>query len=236
GEQPAILDRGLFEAVEAKLSEQANNHKTTRMKSEALLAGRIFDNRGNRMTPSHVRKRGIKYRYYLSSALLQGQPERVGAVSRIPAAEIEGLVVRSVRDHSPPLFSPQTPQTSPQTPQTEGVNRGEPFRGRHTTRKGNSEIIEHLYSSEIGVNILRNRRTTHGSGPRYPPTRYEPSPLVDLSTRSERERLSLCDFAQFFSCPRRPRRVPCAELRDRACRAAGRGVVCLSSSFGLPTV
>ena len=51
------------------------------------------------MTPSHVRKRGIKYRYYLSSALLQGQPERAGAVSRIPAAEIEGLVTRSVRDH-----------------------------------------------------------------------------------------------------------------------------------------
>jgi hypothetical protein len=30
--------------------------------------------------------RGIKYRYYLSSILLQGQPERAGAVSRIPAA------------------------------------------------------------------------------------------------------------------------------------------------------
>jgi DNA invertase Pin-like site-specific DNA recombinase len=99
GEQPAIVDRDLFDAVQAKLSEQLNNHKSKRMKSEALLAGRIFDDRGNRMTPSHVRKRGIKYRYYLSSALLQGQPERAGAVSRIPAAEIEGLVVRSVRDH-----------------------------------------------------------------------------------------------------------------------------------------
>jgi site-specific DNA recombinase len=99
GEQPAIVDRDLFDAIQAKLSDQANNHKITRMKSEALLAGRIFDDRGNRMTPSHVRKRGIKYRYYLSSALLQGQPERAGAVSRIPAAEIEGLVVRSVRDH-----------------------------------------------------------------------------------------------------------------------------------------
>jgi site-specific DNA recombinase len=58
--------------------------------------------RGNRMTPSHVRKRGIKYRYYLSSALLQGQPEWAGAVSRIPAAEIEGLVLRSVREHLNP--------------------------------------------------------------------------------------------------------------------------------------
>jgi site-specific DNA recombinase len=64
-----------------------------------LLTGRIFDDRGNRMTPSHVRKRGIKYRYYLSSALLQGQPERIGSVSRIPAAEVEALVVGSIRDH-----------------------------------------------------------------------------------------------------------------------------------------
>ena len=99
GEQPAIVDRDLFDAVQAKLTEQVNNHKATRMKSEALLAGRIFDDRGNRMTPSHVRKRGIKYRYYLSAALLQGQPERAGGVSRIPAAEIEGVVIRSVRDH-----------------------------------------------------------------------------------------------------------------------------------------
>ena len=73
GEQPAIVDRDLFEAVQAKLSEQVNNHKAARMKSEALLIGRIFDDRGNRMSPSHARKRGIKYRYYLSSALLQGR-------------------------------------------------------------------------------------------------------------------------------------------------------------------
>jgi site-specific DNA recombinase len=99
GEQPAILHRGLFDAVQAKLTKQVNSHKTARVKSEALLAGRIFDDRGNRMTPSHVRKRGIKYRYYLSSALLQGQPDRAGAVGRAPAIEIEGLVMRSLRDH-----------------------------------------------------------------------------------------------------------------------------------------
>ena len=39
GEQPAIVDRELFDAVQAKLTEQVNNHKTARMKSEALLAG-----------------------------------------------------------------------------------------------------------------------------------------------------------------------------------------------------
>jgi site-specific DNA recombinase len=61
--------------------------------------GRIFDDRGHRMSPSHVRKRGVKYRYYLSSALLQGRPKQAGTVSRIPAREVETLVAKAVRTH-----------------------------------------------------------------------------------------------------------------------------------------
>ena len=99
GEQPAIVDQDLFDAVQAKLNEQINNHRILRTRSEALLLGRIYDDRGHKMTPSHTRKRGTKYRYYISSALLQGQAEQAGAVSRIPADEIEALVVKSVRGH-----------------------------------------------------------------------------------------------------------------------------------------
>jgi site-specific DNA recombinase len=99
GEQPAIIDRELFDAVQAKLNEQINNHNISRTKSEALLLGRIYDDRGHRMTPSHARKAGIKYRYYISSALLLGRAKQAGTVSRIPADEIEALVVKSVRDH-----------------------------------------------------------------------------------------------------------------------------------------
>jgi site-specific DNA recombinase len=102
GEQPRILDRDLFDAVQAKLSEQTTNQRTTRMNSEALLTGRIFDDRGNRMSPSHVRKGGLKYRYYLSCALLHGAAERAGSVRRVPAADIEALVIRSVREHLKP--------------------------------------------------------------------------------------------------------------------------------------
>ena len=99
GEQPAILDRDLFEAVQTKLSGQATNHNATRMRSEALLAGRIFDDRGNRMSPTHARKKCIKYRYYLSSALLQGDAAHAGSTHRVSAGEIEHLVLSSVRDH-----------------------------------------------------------------------------------------------------------------------------------------
>jgi hypothetical protein len=99
GEQPAILDRNLFDAVQAKLNDHRNNQTIARGKSDALLTGRIYDDRGNRMTPSHVRKGGIKYRYYLSSSLLHGQPGRAGSVRRVPAAEVEALVASAVREH-----------------------------------------------------------------------------------------------------------------------------------------
>jgi hypothetical protein len=99
GEQPAIIDRGLFDAVQGKLTEQVNNHNASRATSEALLLGRIFDDRGHRMSPSHVRKRGIRYRYYISSALLQGRPKQAGTVRRIPAPEVEAVVARAIRDH-----------------------------------------------------------------------------------------------------------------------------------------
>jgi site-specific DNA recombinase len=99
GEHQAILDRELFEAVQHRLGEQRASRATGRADSEAMLLGRIFDDRGNRMTPSHCRKTGTKYRYYTSSALTQGQPERAGSISRVPAPEVEAVIGAAVRRH-----------------------------------------------------------------------------------------------------------------------------------------
>ena len=51
------------------------------------------------MSPSHVMKQGNRYRYYVSSPLLQGQAGRAGSVRRVPAAEVEALVGQAVREH-----------------------------------------------------------------------------------------------------------------------------------------
>src|SRR5262245_40692303 len=99
GEQPAILDRALFEAVQAKLDQQRTNHAKARQKSQSLLTGRIFDAHGNRMTPSHAVKNGVRYRYYISSALIQGQPDKAATLNRVPAAEIETLIISALRKH-----------------------------------------------------------------------------------------------------------------------------------------
>jgi site-specific DNA recombinase len=99
GEQPAILDRKLFEAVQVKLDQQRNNHTTTRYASDSLLMGLIFDDRGNRMTPTHATKVGVRYRYYISAILNQGQATKAAKVNRVPAVEIEQLIVARVRQH-----------------------------------------------------------------------------------------------------------------------------------------
>jgi site-specific DNA recombinase len=99
GEQPAIVDRDLFNRVQSKLDEQLNNHKTKHANSDSMLTGLIFDNVGNRMTPTHARKGKAKYRYYISLPLVQGQSKQVGSVHRVPAPEIEEVVARAVRKH-----------------------------------------------------------------------------------------------------------------------------------------
>ena len=99
GEHAPILDRGLFEAVQQRLAEQRNGYHATAAGSEAVLMGRIFDDRGNRMSPSHSRKGGARYGYYVSCALIQGQPQSAGSVARVPAAKVEGVIVDAVRRH-----------------------------------------------------------------------------------------------------------------------------------------
>ncbi len=65
GEHEAILDRALFDAVQAKLAAGANIRQLKLQASPSILAGRIFDDRGNRMTPTHTNKNGARYRYYI---------------------------------------------------------------------------------------------------------------------------------------------------------------------------
>jgi site-specific DNA recombinase len=96
GEHQPILDRSLFEAVQQKLANQAVERKVERSKSSALLTGLIFDDRGNRMTPSHANKRGVRYRYYVSQALLQGRSAETGSVGRVSATDVEERVLKGL--------------------------------------------------------------------------------------------------------------------------------------------
>ncbi|EAQ35309.1 resolvase [Nitrobacter sp. Nb-311A] len=99
GPQPPLLERSLFDAVQAKLAEQWSHRTRARQKSKALLSGLLFDDAGNRMIATHATKNRVRYRYYISRPLQRGHTdEPVGSISRVPADQIEALVTNTVRD------------------------------------------------------------------------------------------------------------------------------------------
>src|SRR5256884_3008925 len=99
GQQAPIVDRAMFAAVQAKLAAQARARRGRLRGSPAILSGRLFDHRGNRMSPTHANKRGARYRYYISQPLLQNKPRALGSLHRVPAAELEALAVAALRNH-----------------------------------------------------------------------------------------------------------------------------------------
>src|ERR1700719_3396848 len=99
GEHAAIVDRKIFDQVQQLLASQPAGRKARRTASEALLMGKLYDDRGNRMSPSFSNKNGVRYRFYVSSALLRGRKADVGSVGRVPAAEIESTVLAALKTH-----------------------------------------------------------------------------------------------------------------------------------------
>jgi site-specific DNA recombinase len=64
---------------------------------ESFLAGKLYDDRSNRMGPSHAAKGGRRWRYYVSRAILTGRNSDAGSVTRVSAARIEKQVLDAVK-------------------------------------------------------------------------------------------------------------------------------------------
>ena len=94
GEQSAIVDEELWNAVQAKLAGNLTKRRQARIESGAVLGGLIFDDRGNRMSPTYTMRRGSRYRYYVSQANLRGKQE--GSRPRIGADDVERLIVEQL--------------------------------------------------------------------------------------------------------------------------------------------
>jgi site-specific DNA recombinase len=99
GQHQAILDRAMWERTQQQLGEHRVRSKIGEASIEkSPLTGRLVDENGDGLTPSHARKGERKYRYYVSrNFLAQGSaPSRVGW--RLPARELEERVAAAVRE------------------------------------------------------------------------------------------------------------------------------------------
>ena len=101
GEHQPIIDKKLFDAVQAKLTENRQERRQRPQSSNALLMGKLFDDRGNPMMPSYAIKKGVRYRYYVSCVLNQGRKEEAGSVPRVAAEAVERGVLDAILAQQP---------------------------------------------------------------------------------------------------------------------------------------
>ena len=99
GQHLGIIEQGVWDAVQARLSgNRQGNRQRIGAQSLSLLAGLVWDDQQDRLTPSHSKKGERRYRYYISNRLLQQSREEAPDALRIPANELEGVVIQALRE------------------------------------------------------------------------------------------------------------------------------------------
>src|SRR4051812_42893931 len=91
GEHQAIIEEGLFAEVQSTLAANRTERVSRHSRDPSPLTGLLFDADGERLTPSHALKKGVRYRYYVSRHLTTGDKTKPRGM-RLPALGIETLI------------------------------------------------------------------------------------------------------------------------------------------------
>jgi DNA invertase Pin-like site-specific DNA recombinase len=98
GEHAAIIDEELWSRVQRHLEENRLDRRIgDNANEQSLLTGILFDASSEPMTPTHAVKKGTRYRYYVSRNLITGTVADNSNGQRLPASNLEALVVSRVR-------------------------------------------------------------------------------------------------------------------------------------------
>lgn len=93
GAHQAIIDESVWDAAQRQLVEnRVERDVQTRACAPSPLAGKLYDADGDRMTPSHANKNGVRYRYYITQSLLQNDAAPGPNALRLPAEQLDRAV------------------------------------------------------------------------------------------------------------------------------------------------
>ena len=103
GQHQPIIDQGLWDEVQALLAANRTRRSSgSNAKHPSLLAGLVFDETGDLLSPTHASNHGKRYRFYISHRLMQDKRKDLSAW-RLPAVDIENLVtaglIQRLSDH-----------------------------------------------------------------------------------------------------------------------------------------
>ena len=100
GEHEAIVAQALWDKVQSSLKEGVTRRKgqlaPRPSKAPTLLRGLVFGEDGRAFTPTYTSKGNRYYRYYVNTAAIKIGPRNCD-VARVPAGEIEAVVVEQLR-------------------------------------------------------------------------------------------------------------------------------------------
>ncbi|SHK15835.1 Site-specific DNA recombinase [Shimia gijangensis] len=100
GQHPAIIDPEVWEQTQGMLKDVALKTRGTKQRAtRSPLAGKLYDETGDRLTPSHSQKNGKRLRYYISRRLVVERSKKHPDAWRLPAEQLEGLLVDVVNQH-----------------------------------------------------------------------------------------------------------------------------------------
>ncbi|MCQ0970101.1 recombinase family protein [Paracoccus sp. TK19116] len=120
GQHPAIIDADQWTRVQEKLiATSARKRGQAALPDNAALAGKLVDETGDRLTPTHTRKGQRRYRYYVSHRMIAGATDPTGW--RLPAAALEQALAKGVADHLGILAEAHTLLVRPDLDQHAGL-------------------------------------------------------------------------------------------------------------------
>jgi hypothetical protein len=100
GKHPAIIHPETWERIQVMLADSTHKSRGAKQRaSTSPLVGKLFDETGDRLTPSHSRKNGKRLRYYISRRLVTDSIANHPDAWRLPAEQLEALLADVVRQH-----------------------------------------------------------------------------------------------------------------------------------------
>ena len=100
GQHAAIIDPARWDELQKKLSGGAAKARRSKQhRDPSPLAGKVVDETGERLTPSHTKKGDRRYRYYISQKLVTGvtRADEKQQTWRIPAGQLESAIANAVQ-------------------------------------------------------------------------------------------------------------------------------------------
>ena len=92
GEHQDIIPIELFEQVQAVMADNRINRQHYDPK-KSLLSGKLYDDKGNAMSPSwSTGSSGKKYRYYISQAIIRKEPNKLGKIGKVSLPLLENFI------------------------------------------------------------------------------------------------------------------------------------------------